>query len=233
MLLHDSSCIEHLAIDANTAHLRHVGDLQGKHMTCAHEYLVVLCVQHQRQTALCRAAQVLHEYQRRDSLMQQLLSERDEMRRSSRRSNTESSKLERERDEAVKTAAKLKVGAHTKSLVSARTAAASQDLRTTGHTMTTVALAGMQGAYTSERAVLRCLQTELSDVRSVEIPAMESRHKEAMSKLNSEVARLKHAVKEAEAVAAAAQAEVLAASTQPTLQGQLHDAVRERERCAA
>jgi hypothetical protein len=53
--------------------------------------------------------QVLNEYQRRDGLMQQLLSERDEMRRSSRRTNTESSKLERERDDAVKTAAKLKV----------------------------------------------------------------------------------------------------------------------------
>jgi hypothetical protein len=82
-------------------------------------------------------------------------------------------------------------------------------------------------------AACYCLwQAELSDVRSVEIPALESRHREALSKLNSEVARLKHAVKEAEAVAAAAQAEVVASSTQPTLQAQLHDAVRERERCA-
>lgn len=64
------------------------------------------------------------------------------------------------------------------------------------------------------------------------MPALESRHREALSKLNSEVVRLKHTVKEAEAVAAAAQAEVLASSTQPTLQAQLHDAVRERERCA-
>jgi hypothetical protein len=76
------------------------------------------------------------------------------------------------------------------------------------------------------------LQTELSDVRSVEIPALESRYREALSKLNSEVLRLKHAAKEAEAVAAAAQAEVLASSTQPTLQAELNDAVRERERCA-
>jgi hypothetical protein len=58
---------------------------------------------------LLLSVQVLHEYQRRDGLMQQLLSERDEMRRSSRRTNTESSKLERERDDAVKAAAKLKV----------------------------------------------------------------------------------------------------------------------------
>lgn len=58
----------------------------------------------------CWHCQVLHEYQRRDGLMQQLLSERDEMRRASRRSNTESSKLERERDEARQSAARLKVG---------------------------------------------------------------------------------------------------------------------------
>lgn len=53
--------------------------------------------------------QVLDEYRRRDGLMQQLLSERDEVRRSARRTNAESSKLERERDDAVNTAAKLKV----------------------------------------------------------------------------------------------------------------------------
>lgn len=58
------------------------------------------------------AVQVLHEYQRRDSLMQQLLSERDEMRRASRRSTTESSKLERERDDAIRTVNKLKVSRH-------------------------------------------------------------------------------------------------------------------------
>lgn len=58
---------------------------------------------------LALPAQVLHEYQRRDGLMQQLLSERDEMRRASRRSNTESSKLERERDDAMRSAARLKV----------------------------------------------------------------------------------------------------------------------------
>ena len=57
----------------------------------------------------CVGVQVLYEYQRRDSLMQQLLTERDEVRRASRRSNTESSKLERERDEAARTAARLKV----------------------------------------------------------------------------------------------------------------------------
>lgn len=75
------------------------------------------------------------------------------------------------------------------------------------------------------------LQSELSDVRSVEVPALEARHRDVLSKASSEVARLKHAVKEAEAVAAAAQAQLLEASSQPTLQAQLHDAVRERERC--
>jgi hypothetical protein len=70
-------------------------------------------------------------------------------------------------------------------------------------------------------------------VRTVEIAALEARHKDALTKVNSEVARLKHAVKEAEAVAAAAQAQLLEASSQPTLQAQLHDAVRERERCGA
>lgn len=75
------------------------------------------------------------------------------------------------------------------------------------------------------------LQSELSDVRSVEVPALEARHRDALAKANSEVARLKHTVKEAEAVAAAAQAQLLEASSQPTLQAQLHDAVRERERC--
>jgi len=73
-------------------------------------------------------------------------------------------------------------------------------------------------------------QAELADVRAVEVPALESKHKEALGRLNSEVARLKHALKEAETAAAAAQAEVAAASTQTTLQAQLHDAVRERER---
>lgn len=53
--------------------------------------------------------QVLHEYQRRDGLTQTLLSERNEVRRASRRSNTESSKLERERDDAVRAADRLKV----------------------------------------------------------------------------------------------------------------------------
>lgn len=106
---------------------------------------------------------------------------------------------------------------------------------TTSHGHSLLVWQACKALSTTECAALCCavlcrLQTELSDVRSVEIPAMESRHKEAVGKLHSEVARLKHAVKEAEAVAAAAQAEVLAAGTQPTLQGQLHDAVRERER---
>jgi hypothetical protein len=68
-------------------------------------YHTVLCCA----VLCCVGVQVLYEYQRRDSLMQQLLTERDEVRRASRRSNTESSKLERERDEAARTAARLKV----------------------------------------------------------------------------------------------------------------------------
>ena len=77
-----------------------------------------------------------------------------------------------------------------------------------------------------------CLQSELADMRTVEVPALESRHKEALAKLSSEVARLKHALKEAEAVAAAAQAEAAAATTQSTLQSQLQEAEKGRERCA-
>lgn len=77
-----------------------------------------------------------------------------------------------------------------------------------------------------------CLQSELADMRAVEVPALESRHKEALAKLSSEVARLKHALKEAEAVAAAAQAEAAAATTQSTLQSQLQEAEKGRERCA-
>lgn len=56
------------------------------------------------------AMQVLREYQRRDSLMSQLLSERDDLRRDSGRSFTEHSRLERQRDEALRAAEKLKVG---------------------------------------------------------------------------------------------------------------------------
>jgi hypothetical protein len=54
--------------------------------------------------------QVLHEYQTRDDLLQQLLSERDEVRRASKRSGAETNRLERERDEAQRAAARLKVG---------------------------------------------------------------------------------------------------------------------------
>jgi septal ring factor EnvC (AmiA/AmiB activator) len=73
-------------------------------------------------------------------------------------------------------------------------------------------------------------QAELADVKSVQVPAIEAQHKDAMAKLSSEVSRLKHACKEAEAAAAAARAEAADASTQSTLQAQLHEAVRDRER---
>lgn len=46
-----------------------------------------------------------------------------------------------------------------------------------------------------------------------------------------QVLRLKHSLKETQALAAAAQAEAAAAGNQSALQGQLHEAVRERERC--
>lgn len=75
------------------------------------------------------------------------------------------------------------------------------------------------------------LQSELADMRTVEVPALESKHREATAKLSSEVARLKHALKEAEAVAAAAQAEAAAAATQSTLQAQLQEAEKGRQRC--
>jgi hypothetical protein len=39
-----------------------------------------------------------------------------------------------------------------------------------------------------------CVQAELADVRTLEIPALETRHKEAAARLSSEVARLKHAL---------------------------------------
>lgn len=53
---------------------------------------------------------MLREYLQRDGLLQQLLSERDEMRRESRRSSSESNKLEQQRDDAIKAAARLQVG---------------------------------------------------------------------------------------------------------------------------
>jgi hypothetical protein len=68
-------------------------------------------------------------------------------------------------------------------------------------------------------------------MKSLQVPALEAQHKESMAKLSSEVSRLKHACKEAEAAAAAARAEAVDASTQSTLQAQLHEAVRDRERC--
>lgn len=94
-----------------TVHTVHTG-LRPTEIVLCHVHVsytthsAVLC--HALCTAPC-GVQVLHEYQRRDSLMQQLLSERDEMRRASRRSSTESSKLERERDEATRAVNKLKV----------------------------------------------------------------------------------------------------------------------------
>jgi iron uptake system EfeUOB component EfeO/EfeM len=74
-----------------------------------------------------------------------------------------------------------------------------------------------------------CVQAELADVRTLEIPALETRHKEAAARLSSEVSRLKHALKEAEQAAAAAQ-QAAAAAGQEGLQQQLQDALKERER---
>jgi hypothetical protein len=84
--------------------------------------------------------------------------------------------------------------------------------------------------------VLRCPpappgQAELADVRALHIPALEAKHKEAAAKAASEVARLKHSLKEAEAAAAAATAEAASGSSEAALMGRLQDATRERERC--
>jgi glutamate 5-kinase len=78
--------------------------------------------------------------------------------------------------------------------------------------------------------VLSVLQAELADVRTLEIPALETRHKDATARLTSEVARLKHALKEAEQAAAAAQ-QATAAAGQEGMQQQLQDALKARERC--
>jgi translation initiation factor IF-2 len=73
------------------------------------------------------------------------------------------------------------------------------------------------------------MQAELADVRSLEIPALEARHKEAQARTASEISRLKHALKAAEQAAAAAQ-QAAAAAGQEGLQQQLQDALKERER---
>lgn len=83
--------------------------------------------------------------------------------------------------------------------------------------------------------MLRCCctlsrQAELADVRSREVPALEAKHKEAQAKLSSEVARLKHALKEAEHAAAAAKQAAATAASQEQLQQQLQETIKERER---
>jgi hypothetical protein len=72
----------------------------------------------------------------------------------------------------------------------------------------------------------------LADVRTREIPAVEARHKDALARNASEVARLKHALKEAEQAAAAAQ-QAAAAAGQEGLQQLLQETIQERERCGS
>jgi hypothetical protein len=72
-------------------------------------------------------------------------------------------------------------------------------------------------------------QAELADVRTREIPAIEARHKDALARNASEVARLKHALKETEQAASAAQ-QAAAAAGQEGLQQLLQETIKERER---
>ena len=54
------------------------------------------------------------------------------------------------------------------------------------------------GALSLSLVPLVNLQAELEDLRKREIPALQARHKEAETKLQSEVSKLRFAVKEAE-----------------------------------